>query len=283
MEKPWEKKSVGNERKQLSDEDKLSPIFVHDCYETPPWAVRAFLLREPEFVAMHDVLDPCCGQGVIANELDAARCAARRPPVHRADIRAIDGVAQRDFLTTAYTDLDAVIMNPPFKLTPQFVSHALDCVRDGGLVALFQRTQLLEGSDRYKKMWASEQLADFYEHTARVNCYPEGRVDHRHSGMMTFAWFVLRKGHRGPFRGQWIPDRQQDYGVGALLPQQVGMCWWCRLYRESACCSPSPAPKQLTNAMIARLREITDAHELDDRGAHGYNLESLCGSWRARQ
>jgi DNA-binding transcriptional ArsR family regulator len=203
--------------------------------------------------------------------------------VLRADIREIEGVVQRDFLTTAYTDLDAVIMNPPFKLTPQFVSHALDCVRDGGLVALFQRTQLLEGSDRYKKMWASEQLADFYEHTARVNCYPEGRVDHRHSGMMTFAWFVLRKGHRGPFRGQWIPDRQQDYGVGALLPQQVGMCWWCRLYRESACCSPSPAPKQLTNAMIARLREITDAHELDDRGAHGYNLESLCGSWRARQ
>ena len=268
---------VGNERKNLSAEQASSPIFAHDCYETPPWCVRALCRLAPEILDAETVLDPCAGRGVIAREIDDAR--GGHLSVLRHDIREIEGVLRHDFLAPRdHGIIDAVVMNPPFRLAAQFIQRAIEVVRPGGLVAMFQRCQLLEGIDRYSRIWSDGHLAQYTQFSTRVNCYPEGHVDHRVSGMMSFAWYLFRSdSRRAAYRGSWISSSFRDYGRGALLPQEAGLCWSCR-HAGGSSCSRVPAQKQLAKTMVAWLRENTDTPETLSHDV-GTRLERLCGGW----
>lgn len=306
---------AGNERKPRSWEEIASPIFKYDCYETPPWCVRALLLREPRIALAKQISDPFSGRGVIVNELrnfqfdhfigsssrkDAALMQKKRGAsvadllrigrrVIASDIREIGsggricgGIdAFSDEAWFLHSQSDAFVINPPYNLAERAIHRCLELVTDGGIVAVFQRTQLKEGIDRFRDIWSRRQLLRYTDFSARANCYPEGQVDHCSSGQMNFGWYIFEKGHSGRYEGDWFGDRFKDFGAGALLPQQRGMCWACSLQGSLGCRSfPRNDDKALSGPMVAWLRENTDTHESDELSV-GKRLDMLCGGWEA--
>lgn len=131
---------------------------------TAPRAVAAFnLFQTPEHVATRMaaiaaahlqgnpapvILEPSAGLGRIARALFAAIPAARVHLIDNApdccqELRRIardgDRVRELDFIETAPEELptvDAVVMNPPFKLGRDIrhIRHALATIRPGGLL-----------------------------------------------------------------------------------------------------------------------------------------------------
>ncbi|MCK4302801.1 MAG: hypothetical protein KAY24_01030 [Candidatus Eisenbacteria sp.] len=319
---------VGNERKLRTPEEMTSEIIAHDCYETPPHVTRSLLRREPKLALASDILDPCCGRGAMTGELggywpdifvgdnvrgDLAEITANGRglyDIHRgqcrigrvveaSDIRAgqhITGVGGVDILASPYDpdSFDAACVNPPFNRCSEVVQALLEIVKVGGLVCVLQRTQLFEGKARYAGLFRSRQLRRFYQFVSRINFYPEGRVDHRIKGQMTYGWFIFEVGFSGRYEGDFIVEEAEEMGYGALLPQQAGMCEWCT-YRDSEDCIPEVAPRkivtvkggketsragQLPAKRVEWLRANTEARECGT-GA-GQSLTFLCLNWRPR-
>ena len=314
---------AGNERKKRTQEELESEIFQFDAYETPPWVVRALLEREPRIAFAKKVGDFCCGPGVISREVthwwpeyfvgenakrdlqlvkenwnnlfDLEGGKFRRPRrLFAYDLRKgphIFGVGGVDFLSDHFdpNTFDSSCDNPPFKETNRFIERLAEVTKPGGLFAIFQRVQLKEGSDRYRDIWSKKWLLRYHQFSSRVNCYPEGQVDHRVSGQFAFGWYVFEPGHCGRYEGDFINKTFRDYGHGALLPQQVGLCEFCKFSkfgRDLGVCVPEVATKkkksdkpQLTRPMLEWLREFSPNKEYPGCGA-GLELDKLCANWK---
>lgn len=296
-------KSIGNDRKVRTEEEKASAIFVNDCYGTPPWATRAILHREPELINVSVVLDPVSGQGYMAKELEEYPRGAfpLKRTVLASDLRKgkhIYGKGGVDFLSRkSYqrSSIDATCGNPPFSLTCEIVERAIEVTRPGGLVAMFQRTQLLESDGRYQRLFKVGDLKCLYPFVQRVNTYPEGQVDHRESGKMAFGWFVWKVGYRGNAEIIFIPEGFKNHGKEALLPQEAGLCRACHFRRGKKGCTIELAPKkikvaglttprdgQLTPKLCEWLFENVDHGPGMKPGEIGLDLGMLCFNWKAR-
>ena len=299
-------KSIGNDRKVRTEEEKASEVFQKDCYGTPPFATRAALMAEPELANAVIIVDPVSGRGYMAKEIEQFPRDASLPPriVIASDLRRgkhIYGQGGLDFLErnkrNSYrrSSVDATCGNPPFNLTCEIVERGIEITKPGGIVAMFQRTQLLESDGRYERLFKVGDLARVHPFVKRVNTYPEGQVDHRESGKMAFAWFVWIVGFRGVPEIHFIEESFEDYGKGALLPQEVGLCRACAFTRGKKGCTielalkkhkvpglATPKDGQLTPKLCAWLFENVDHGPMMEPGEIGLDLGLLCFQWKAR-
>lgn len=158
-----------------------------DLYETPPEATRALMSN-------HDlprtVWCPECGPGAMVRILRGGGIT-----VHASDLvdyGCPDSQSGVDFLMeqNAPAGCDCIVMNPPYKLSDQFVRHGL---RLCSTVVMLNRLSYLEGAKR----------SDIIDgHLARVMPGIE-RLPMMHrdgwegpkvkSGAMQFAWFVFTR------------------------------------------------------------------------------------------
>ncbi|MDN3488757.1 SAM-dependent methyltransferase [Pseudoalteromonas sp. APC 3694] len=173
-----------------------------DYYVTPHWLIEDFLAAFAEnnmLVCSPDedprVLDPSAGgceqypmsyptvleeEGFIVESWDI-----------RADSRA--DVINLDFLQvkSLKKPYDMIITNPPFNQAQAFTEHALEMVKEGGLVIMLQRLNWL-GSQKRKPMWQKLPLAAVYVHSKRPGFDPEkpSKTD-----STEYAHFVFCKGY----------------------------------------------------------------------------------------
>lgn len=164
-----------------------------DFYPTPPWATRALLhdvmprlglAVERDFV----LWDPACGAGHMAYVL---REYSDR--VLASDIHDYGHGEVRDFFAVLSQPSDWIITNPPYNRATDFFLHALE-LRPRQGVAMLARLQLLEGKDRYARLFSQYvvHVAPFVE---RVGFNPGAWDPCRDRGVSAYAWFV------------WVPSR----------------------------------------------------------------------------
>ena len=100
-----------------------------DAYYTPDWVTKALIPHIPSRVK--SIWEPACGTNKIVNVFH--REFPIDVKVHGTDIQD-----DQDFLAThIHGRYDAIITNPPFKQSKQFIEHALDLMQStNGFVAM---------------------------------------------------------------------------------------------------------------------------------------------------
>ena len=110
-----------------------------DFYPTPPDVTEALL----RFLNLSpcDVWEPACGDGAMSRVLEAAGHS-----VHSSDIRKTGyGCGGVNFLATESRKFDAIITNPPFAVSEQFIRKALD---SAPLVSMLLKSQYWHAQKR---------------------------------------------------------------------------------------------------------------------------------------
>jgi hypothetical protein len=166
-----------------------------DLYETPPQATLALMRVEQ---LPHRIWEPACGRGAIVKVLRAAghEVAASDIQDYGIPITA-PGYWGRDFLLEqqAPAGTEAILTNPPYKLAPAFVRHALElCPR----VIFLLRLAFLESTSR-TDILDYGQLARVYVFRNRLPMmHRDGWAGPRATSAIPFAWFVWDAAHSGP-------------------------------------------------------------------------------------
>ena len=159
-----------------------------DLYQTDPHAVL-LALNKGVFNGVRSVFDPCDGLGAITDTLEK-----RGKKCFRADIKCYDegrDVTVADFLSDDawLPEADALVMNPPFKMTKEFLDKATE---NYNRVIMFNRISFLETVPRAMRItggrWA---LTDVYIHAARTGC--RKGVDGKQANAVMYAWYVFDK------------------------------------------------------------------------------------------
>jgi len=174
-----------------------------DYYVTPHWLIEDFLAAFAEnniLVCSPDedprVLDPSAGgcdkypmsyptvleqEGFTVESWDIREDS-------RANLTGVNFLNVPSYESRKY---DMIITNPPFNLAQEFTEHALEMVKEGGLVIMLQRLNWL-GSQKRKPMWQKLPLAAVYVHSKRPGFDPEkpSKTD-----STEYAHFVFCKGY----------------------------------------------------------------------------------------
>jgi hypothetical protein len=85
---------------------------------------------------------------------------------------------------------DVVIMNPPFSTIEPFLIRALEIAQDK--LIILARTQILEGSGRYEKIFKDNPPTDIYQYVDRIQCWKSG-VKPTGTSAQAYCWLVWDK------------------------------------------------------------------------------------------
>lgn len=152
----------------------------YDLYETPAWAVKAFLDLSP-IRQDWKYLEPCRASGRFYNEM----------PLGSAWGEIREGV---DYLTTKYSRVDCILTNPPFSLAKEFVEKAH---LDADVVIMLLRLGFLESMRRYD-FWEQYPLDHLVTLSKRPSFTEDGKTDG--AGYGFFIWDKQGKlGLKKPF------------------------------------------------------------------------------------
>lgn len=172
----------------------------NDLYQTHPLATESAILHGV-FNCVESVWDCCDGVGGISKVLERSGIK-----VYRSDIEDYNdtGIDKLDFLkiTEKPYPVEVIVMNPPFKLTKEFMDKACSLV---DRVIMFNRVSFLETVNRAEKMISGEwPLTDVYFHSYRVGC-AKG-LDGSYGNSVFYAWYVFDKKlfNGEPPRLHWI-------------------------------------------------------------------------------
>lgn len=173
-----------------------------EAFETPRWAIEAILDVE---LTTPWIVDPCVGLGAISNpcyerglNVDALDIEnwwmhfphAREP---KANIEIADFLTWRSDLSDV-----TVVMNPPFSLAEEFVSHAQ--VLNARKIICFQRQAWRESQSR-RLWWEGNSAARVWVCGARASCWRFDLLgsEKAESGgsSVSMAWYIWERGHRG--------------------------------------------------------------------------------------
>jgi hypothetical protein len=186
---------------------RREPPDALDYFPTPPWATRALFCHVLPVLGIDAVdrvfgrvWEPACGEGHMASVI----AEFTRSQVVASDIYSYGyGTAPHDFLhDDPLAEADWIITNPPFSSACEFTLRALDLATTG--VAMLVRTQWIEGSGRYEKLFRDRPPTLFAPFVERVPMV-KGRWDPDASTATAYAWFVWWKGASGPSRIIWVP------------------------------------------------------------------------------
>jgi hypothetical protein len=174
-----------------------------DYYVTPHWLIEDFLAEFSENCRFNFdeqayplMLDPSAG-GCDKYEMSYPTVLEKHGfNVNSWDIREdsranLTGVNFLNVPSYESRKYDMIITNPPFNVAQEFTEHALEMVKEGGLVIMLQRLNWL-GSQKRKPMWQKLPLAAVYVHSKRPGFDPQkpSKTD-----STEYAHFVFCKGY----------------------------------------------------------------------------------------
>lgn len=176
---------TGNKRSPMADRG-------NDLYETPEVAVHALLANE--FVP-NCVWEPCCGPGAIARVLRLSGRTVFASDIVNYDTKEQNGVTDFFKATSAPSEFDAIVTNPPFSKAEDFVAHGLALAPR---VIMLLRLAFLE-SERRRRILDTGNLVRVHVFRNRLPMmHRDGWEGPKASSGMAFAWFVFMRDYHGP-------------------------------------------------------------------------------------
>jgi hypothetical protein len=175
------------------NEDKDSK----DLYNTP---IEALIAADDAgiFDKFSSYYDPCNGLGEISNFLKHQGSSVYTGDIF--DYGDQNEVVNFFDVTTSPTQ-QCIVFNPPFKLTGQFIDHALSLCPN---LIMFNRATVLETNDRSvkhaEKHWP---LKEFYSFGNRVSC-TKGVDRLPTANSVWYGWFVYECGYKGKPQMDWL-------------------------------------------------------------------------------
>ncbi len=177
-----------------------------DYYVEPVWTDER-LFEKVRFDGA--IVDPCCGSGRI---LDAAAAAGYK--VLGMDIRDRGASKRHPFIQASFFDDPAsvgpwpnIVCNPPYKYGEEFVKQAFD--RTLGRLAVLLNIQWANAGGRSNRSrWLeSMPLESVFALSPRPSMPPGSVIEagvQAGGGQTDYAWFIMRRGHRGPPEFGWV-------------------------------------------------------------------------------
>lgn len=172
---------------------------VNDYYATDPIAIDALVGK---YKLPHKIWEPACGEGHLAKQLK----------LHGYDVVASDlidrGFGQvADFFDSELPEgCECILTNPPYKYADKFIVRAIDLLPMGGVVAMFLKTQFLEGVSRYNNIYMTTPPKKVLQFSGRMVCAKNGDFNamRKIGSAVAYAWFVWEKGWKGQTTIEWI-------------------------------------------------------------------------------
>ena len=170
-----------------------------DYYATPTDEVVNILKTLNINLNNQVILEPCAGGGHMVNGILEY---APKAIVYATDFSKHESITNHiistgedyDFLADNYemppSDIDWIIMNPPFKTIEPFLIRSLEIAEKG--VVMFARLQFLEGQHRYDSILKENPFTDMYVYVDRIQCWKDG-VKPEGSSAQAYAWFIWNK------------------------------------------------------------------------------------------
>lgn len=166
----------------------------NDFYATDPNAVQLLLNKES---FSNSILEPCCGEGHISKVL-----IENGYDVVSSDLIDRGFGEQKNFFDYKKFNGD-IVTNPPYKYAKEMVEKSLEIIPDGHKVAMLLRIQFLE-SEKRKEFFKQYPTETVYVSPKRMQCAKNGDFEHYSNGAVMFAWFVWRKGYKGPIKIKFL-------------------------------------------------------------------------------
>lgn len=204
-----------------------------DDFPTPPWGARAWaeIVVGTEALADKSCWEPAANRGFLVRGLKDYFATMICSDIH--DYGA--GYPVFDFLSMRGTNLlsvkppidsapDWVVTNPPFNRLLDFTLLGLGVARVG--VAIFCRTQCLEGIGRFKNLFQPHANRYCFSQFAERISLVRGCVDPKAGRPAAYGWltvwkeprapeFLLARRHLPPCRARF--ERDGDY----VLPETI--------------------------------------------------------------
>ncbi len=184
---------------------------LRDYYATHPSVVRDILRLE---TFHHNVLEPCCGGGYMAEEIKKAGYE-----VYAYDIVDRGYGRQADFLTNDWEigKMD-VITNPPYTSVVDFIRKSLEICKDK--VAILMPLRYLSSWERYD-FYKENPPCRVYVYTNRICIAKNGKFEDFDKGqnLEIFAWYIWQRGYKGDTILRWITNIEK--GSSTIVNQRV--------------------------------------------------------------
>lgn len=168
-----------------------------DYYTTPAIAVEELLKVEK---IEGPVWECAAGAGAISKVLEKNGLTVISTDLRTEGVYGEGGI---DFLKTKKEGIKTILTNPPFKLSMEFILHALT---QADKVIIFGRIQMLEGMERYQKIYSKTPPIRIWVFSKRVSTQKEGAG--KANGTVCFAWFVFERGFKSPTTIGWINTKR---------------------------------------------------------------------------
>lgn len=179
----------------------------NDYYATPPIATNMLLDNFDVRLTGNNFLEPCCGGGHIANAIKEYYCDVSIDCMDLVD-RGYKNTKIQDFLEyKPDKEWDAIVTNPPYSLASEFIMKSMECLKCGGVLAMFLKVQFLEGQGR-KVLFDKYPPKYVYVFRKRIGPWRNGEEFDENgkpwASTMCFAWFVWVKGSTSEPIIRWL-------------------------------------------------------------------------------
>lgn len=168
----------------------------NDFYPTPDRLIRSYLAQNPNLLGDSTILEPCAGEGAIAQPLRDLGYVVEETDISNGD--------EYDATKAEYWDgrsPDVVITNPPFYVATPIIEHALNHAQKG-VIMLLRASYLEPCKDR------RHLLDNRISQITYCNPRPKFRADTKGSDSATVVFIVWLK---RPFSGDTIVDYLVDW------------------------------------------------------------------------
>jgi len=170
---------------------------AHDLYRSHPHITEALLTVE-RFPGT--TWECACGMGDMSEVLSASGLRVISTDLINYGYSA----TTHDFLRDApLASFHNVVTNPPFSLAEEFAHRALEVTPATGKVALLCRLAWLEGSGRYRRLFATAPPTRIWCFSKRI-AMARGYDEEFQTGLMAFCWIVWQKGDLGRTEFGWL-------------------------------------------------------------------------------
>lgn len=188
-----------------------------DFYATPEVEVENIL--EVIGTNFNDkvLLEPSCGAGHMIRGIDAYLEKYNQTP----KIKIGTDFKDRGYISSTWDlhyDLDTladdypfdkadvIVMNPPYSTIEPFLIRALEIADE---VIVLCRTQVIEGTSRYKNIFTENPPIEIYQYIERIQCWKDG-IKPTGSSAQAYCWLRFKKGNKEAPKFKWI-HRSEKY------------------------------------------------------------------------
>lgn len=173
-----------------------------DYYATPTTEVINILNTINEKlkidISNDTILEPCCGGGHMVEGIIEYCGSGKNIICTDIKDRGYSNLESKieynlDFLDDnyPYSNVDTIVMNPPYSTIEPFLIRALE-IYDKNLIVLC-RTQVLEGEGRFNNIFSTNPPDYIFQYVDRIKCYKNGDFSDKESSAQAYCWLIWSK------------------------------------------------------------------------------------------